>query len=90
MGEARKIAAILVADIVGYSRLAGTDEECILARLWELRSAQIDPAISSGRLRSRLLGTHWQGAYYRDGAWSRLLDLPRDVYLGGHRGAFVH
>src|SRR6476620_11562973 len=27
MSETRKIAAILVADIVGYSRLAGTDED---------------------------------------------------------------
>jgi hypothetical protein len=27
MGETRKIAAILVADIVGYSRLAGSDED---------------------------------------------------------------
>jgi adenylate cyclase len=33
MAETRKIAAILVADIVGYSRLAGADEERTLARL---------------------------------------------------------
>jgi adenylate cyclase len=33
MTEARKLAAILVADVVGYSRLAGTDEERTLARL---------------------------------------------------------
>jgi adenylate cyclase len=32
MGETRKIAAILVADIVGYSRLAGTDEDRTLSR----------------------------------------------------------
>ena len=30
MGETRKIAAILVSDIVGYSRLAGADEDPIL------------------------------------------------------------
>src|SRR5271165_5197231 len=29
----RKIAAILVADVVGYSRLAGADEDRTLARL---------------------------------------------------------
>jgi hypothetical protein len=34
----RKIAAILVADIVGYSRLAGTDEDRTLSRLRGLRS----------------------------------------------------
>jgi len=39
ISETRKIAAILVADIVGYSRLAGADEDRILARLRALRSA---------------------------------------------------
>ncbi len=42
-GGTRKIAAILVADIVGYSRLAGADEERTLARLRGLRSDLIDP-----------------------------------------------
>jgi len=46
MGETRKIAAILVADVVGYSRLAGTDEDRILARLRALRSDLIDPTIA--------------------------------------------
>ena len=46
MGETRKIAAILVSDVVGYSRLAGADEERILARLQALRSDLIDPTIS--------------------------------------------
>jgi len=39
MSETRKLAAILVADVVGYSRLAGADEERTLARLRGLRSA---------------------------------------------------
>jgi TolB-like protein/class 3 adenylate cyclase len=47
MPETRKIAAILVADVVGYSRLAGADEEGTLARLRALRSDLIDPAIAS-------------------------------------------
>ena len=46
MSETRKIAAILVSDVVGYSRLAGADEERILARLRALRSDLIDPTIS--------------------------------------------
>ena len=33
MAETGKLASILVADIVGYSRLAGSDEERTLARL---------------------------------------------------------
>ena len=46
MSETRKIAAILVADVVGYSRLAGADEDRILARLRALRSDLIDPTIA--------------------------------------------
>src|SRR5215831_11150977 len=46
MSETRKLAAILVADVVGYSRLAGTDEDRILARLRTLRSDLIDPTIA--------------------------------------------
>jgi adenylate cyclase len=33
MAETRKLAAILAADVVGYGRLAGTDEDRTLARL---------------------------------------------------------
>ena len=46
MTETRKLAAILVADVVGYSRLAGADEERTLARLRALRSDLIDPSIA--------------------------------------------
>ena len=47
MAETRKIAAILVADVVGYSRLAGADEDGTLARLRVLRSDLIDPAVAA-------------------------------------------
>src|SRR5580658_3407070 len=40
MVETRKLAAILCSDVVGYSRLAGADEDRILARLRALRSVQ--------------------------------------------------
>jgi class 3 adenylate cyclase/TolB-like protein len=55
MSETRKLVAILVADVVGYSRLAGTDEERTLARLRGLRSDLIDPAIAAhhGRIVKR-------------------------------------
>jgi class 3 adenylate cyclase len=55
MSETRKLAAILVADIVGYSRLAGVDEDRILARLRTLRSDLIDPiiAVHHGRIVKR-------------------------------------
>jgi class 3 adenylate cyclase len=47
MSETRKIAAILVSDVVGYSRLAGRDEERTLARLRALRSELINPAVAA-------------------------------------------
>ncbi len=46
MPETRKLAAILAADVVGYSRLAGIDEDRTLARLRALRSDLIDPTIA--------------------------------------------
>jgi TolB-like protein/class 3 adenylate cyclase len=49
MSETRKIAAILVADVVGYSRLAGADEDRTLSRLRGLRSDLIDPAMAAHR-----------------------------------------
>ena len=55
MSETRKLAAILVADVVGYARLAGAGEERTLARLRGLRSDLIDPAIAAhhGRIVKR-------------------------------------
>jgi TolB-like protein/class 3 adenylate cyclase/tetratricopeptide (TPR) repeat protein len=49
MSETRKLAAILAADVVGYSRLAGADEERTLARLRALRSDLIDPTVAVHR-----------------------------------------
>jgi adenylate cyclase len=55
MSENRKLAAILAADVVGYSRLAGADEDRTLARLRALRSDLIDPtiAVHKGRVVKR-------------------------------------
>ncbi len=55
MSEIRKIAAILVADVVGYSRLASADEERTLARLRALFGDLIEPAIAAhhGRIVKR-------------------------------------
>jgi adenylate cyclase len=46
MVETRKLAAILAADVVGFSRLTGADEDRTLARLRALRSDLIDPTIA--------------------------------------------
>jgi TolB-like protein/class 3 adenylate cyclase len=55
MADIRKLAAILAADVVGYSRLAGADEDRTLARLRALRSDLIDPAVAvhNGRVFKR-------------------------------------
>jgi adenylate cyclase len=48
----RRLAAVLAADVVGYSRLMGIDEAGTLARLKALRRDLIDPTIAthSGRI----------------------------------------
>jgi class 3 adenylate cyclase len=75
VAETRKLAAILAADVVGFSRLAGFDEERTLARLRALRSDLIDPTIAvyNGRVVKR---TGW-----------RLEKLLSHVDCGAHRGA---
>jgi TolB-like protein/class 3 adenylate cyclase len=45
----RRLAAVLAADVAGYSRLASTDEERTLARLRALRGDLVDPAIAAHR-----------------------------------------
>ncbi len=55
MAEKRKLAAILAADVVGFSRLTAADEDRTLARLRALRSDLIDPtiAVHNGRVFKR-------------------------------------
>ena len=50
--QQRRLAAILAADVAGYSRLMGADETGTLARLKQLRTEVIEPKISlfSGRI----------------------------------------
>src|SRR5512139_264068 len=52
MTEQRRLAAILVADVVGYSKLIGSDEAGTLAQLQALRTEVIEPQIAkhAGRL----------------------------------------
>jgi len=45
----RRLAAILAADVVGYSRLVGIDEEGTLAALKTLRKSFIEPKIAEHR-----------------------------------------
>ena len=52
MSQTRRLAAILAADVAGYSRLIGTDEEGTVRRLKSMRAGLIDPTISehNGRI----------------------------------------
>lgn len=55
----RRLSAILAADVVGYSRLMGRDEEGTLASLKEVRANLVDPAIS--RFNGRIVKTTGDG-----------------------------
>src|SRR5438132_1058343 len=55
----RRLAAILAADVAGYSRLMGADEEGTLARLNALRAELIDPSI--GQHNGRIVKTTGDG-----------------------------
>jgi class 3 adenylate cyclase len=50
--DERRLAAILAADVVGYSRMIGADETGTLARLRTLRRAVVEPLVaeSGGRV----------------------------------------
>lgn len=46
MTEQRRLAAVVSADVAGYSRLMGRDESGTLAALKDLRQEVVDPAIA--------------------------------------------
>jgi adenylate cyclase len=56
----RRLAAILAADVVGYSRLMGRDEAGTLARLREHRKQRLEPTL--GRHGGRLVKLTGDGA----------------------------
>src|SRR5438105_13929093 len=55
----RRLAAILAADVAGYSRLIGADEEGTLNRIRSIRAEVIDPTIAAHR--GRLVKTTGDG-----------------------------
>jgi class 3 adenylate cyclase len=60
-GREEELAAILAADVVGFSRLTSADEDRTLARLRALRSDLIDPtiAVHNGRVIKRCSQQEW-------------------------------
>ena len=74
MVETRKLAAILAADVVGFSRLTGADEDRTLARLRALRSDLIDPTIAVHH--GRVVKRTGDGALVSSAAWWTLCAAP--------------
>jgi adenylate cyclase len=84
----RRLAAILSADVVGYSRLMGVDEAGTLSRLNNLRRELIDPAIAahSGRI-VKLMGDGALVEFASARRWLRRRSSPvadRDQYWRYH------
>src|SRR5688572_13854173 len=90
----RKLSAILAADVVGYSRLMGLDEEGTLTALKSVRSELVDPAIA--RHHGRIVKTTGDGllgefpsvvdalrcaVHVQQGMIQRSADVPQDRRL---------
>jgi hypothetical protein len=59
MSQTRRLAAILAADVVGYSRLMGADEGGTLQRLKEIRAELIDPMIAAHNSKAFAVAQGW-------------------------------
>ncbi|HSQ03083.1 MAG TPA: hypothetical protein VLN59_03540 [Burkholderiales bacterium] len=68
MTEQRRLAAIVSADVVGYSRLMGRDESGTLTALKALRREVVDPLIA--RHNGRIVKTTGDGFCWSLQAWS--------------------
>jgi adenylate cyclase len=78
MSTTRRLAAILAADVAGYSRMIGTDEEGTLNRLRSIRAELIDPKITEHR--GRTVKTTGDGLLVEFSVW--LIIALRDPMAG--------
>src|ERR1044071_7543457 len=76
----RRLAAILAADVAGYSRLIGADEEGTLGRIRSIRAKIIDPAIAVHR--GRLVKTTGDGLLIEFGSVVDALRCAGEVQHG--------
>ena len=74
----RRLAAILCADVVGYSRLMGADEEGTLAALKSHRRALIDPLIAQHQ--GRIVKTTGDGILIE---FASVVDAMRCAHTSG-------
>ena len=77
MTEQRRLAAILVADVVGYSKLMGSDEAGTLAQLEALRTEVIEPQIAKH--------AGWLFKFVGDGRLGAYSDLTKGMSALSHR-----
>src|ERR1700710_1794441 len=76
----RRLAAVLAADVAGYSRLMGRDEERTLAALKMLRKSLVDPAISGHR--GRIVKTTGDGLLVEFGSALDAVRCAAEVQRG--------
>jgi adenylate cyclase len=80
MATSRRLAAILAADVAGYSRLIGADEEGTLARLKAHRREVIDPKI--GARKGRIVKTTGDGLLVEFGSVIDALRCATEIQTG--------
>jgi class 3 adenylate cyclase len=80
MTATRRLAAILAADVAGYSRLIGADEGGTLARAKAIRAELIDPTIASRN--GRLVKTTGDGLLVEFGSVVDALSCATEVQAG--------
>ncbi len=72
----RRLAAVVAADVAGFSRLMGADEEGTLARLKATRRTLVDPAIASHR--GRIVKTTGDGMLVE---FASAVDAARSAFV---------
>jgi len=80
MSQTRRLAAILAADVAGYSRLIGADESGTLQALKAIRAELIDPAIAAHN--GRLVKTTGDGLLVEFGSVVDALRCATEVQAG--------
>jgi len=80
MTTTRRLAAILAADVAGYSRLIGADESGTLTRLKAIRAELIDPTIAAHN--GRLVKTTGDGLLVEFGSVVDALQCATEVQAG--------
>jgi TolB-like protein len=80
MATSRRLAAILAADVAGYSRLIGADEQGTLARLKTIRSELIDPCIATHN--GRIVKTTGDGLLAEFASSVDALHCARETQVG--------